>query len=91
MSPAPGPEPRRIVLCADDFGMEPSVNEGILRLAAAGRLTAVTCMVDMPAWRDGAPLLPGWRAGSTPGCTSTWARAPRPELLALALRSASEG
>ena len=48
-----------MVLCADDFGLEPTVNEGILRLAAMGRVTAVTCMVDQPAWREGARALPG--------------------------------
>ena len=46
MGAASGPATRRVVLCADDFGMEPSVNEGILRLVEAGRLGAVTCMVE---------------------------------------------
>jgi predicted glycoside hydrolase/deacetylase ChbG (UPF0249 family) len=45
---------RRVVLCADDFGMLDEVNEGILRLAAAGRITAVSCLVEGPAWSRGA-------------------------------------
>lgn len=45
---------RRVVLCADDFGMLDEVNEGILRLAAAGRITAVSCLVAGPAWSRGA-------------------------------------
>jgi predicted glycoside hydrolase/deacetylase ChbG (UPF0249 family) len=51
------PAERRVVLCADAFGMEPSVNEGILRLAAAGRIGAVSCMVEMPAFPEGARAL----------------------------------
>jgi len=49
--------PRRVVICADDFGMEPGVNDGILRLAAAGRVTAVSCLVEAPSWSQGAPGL----------------------------------
>ena len=48
---------RRVVLCADDFGMLDEVNEGILRLAAAGRITAVSCLVEGPAWSLGAAAL----------------------------------
>jgi len=45
---------RRVVLCADDFGMLDEVNGGVLRLAAAGRITAVSCLVEGPAWSRGA-------------------------------------
>jgi len=45
--------PRRVILCADDFGLAPDVNDGILRLAAAGRITAVSCLVEGPAWSLG--------------------------------------
>ena len=45
---------RRVVLCADDFGMLDEVNDGVLRLAAAGRITAVSCLVEGPAWSRGA-------------------------------------
>jgi chitin disaccharide deacetylase len=42
------------VLCADDFGLAPDVNDGILRLVEAGRITAVSCLVEGPAWNLGA-------------------------------------
>ena len=48
---------RTLSICADDFGLNPGVNHGILRLARRGRLTAVSCMVNMPAWPDGARAL----------------------------------
>ena len=67
MDAAPGPATRRVVLCADDFGMEPSVNEGILRLAEAGRLGATTCMVELPAWRSGAAELAALRGRTAAG------------------------
>jgi predicted glycoside hydrolase/deacetylase ChbG (UPF0249 family) len=88
MSPSAGPALRRIVLCADDFGMEPSVNEGILRLAAAGRVTAVTCMVDMPAWREGAQALPGVAGRADVGLHLDLGTRSAGELLALAGRGA---
>jgi len=48
---------RTLAVCADDFGLNPGVNHGILRLARRGRLTAVSCMVNMPAWAEGARAL----------------------------------
>jgi predicted glycoside hydrolase/deacetylase ChbG (UPF0249 family) len=45
------------VLCADDFGLAPDVNDGILRLVEAGRITAVSCLVEGPAWSLGAAEL----------------------------------
>ena len=48
---------RRVVLCADDFGMLDEVNDGTLRLADAGRITAVSCLVEGPAWSLGAAEL----------------------------------
>ena len=43
---------RRIVLCGDDFGMSAGVDRGIVCLAEARRLTAVSCMAAAPrfAW-----------------------------------------
>ncbi|KTD71276.1 ChbG/HpnK family deacetylase [Legionella tucsonensis] len=41
---------KTIVLCADDFGLDPGVSEGILKLAHMGRLSAVSCMVNMPGF-----------------------------------------
>ncbi len=39
---------RRIVLCADDFGMRAGIDEGILELAQGGRLSAVSCLTQGP-------------------------------------------
>lgn len=79
---------RRVVLCADDYGMEPAVNEGILRLAAAGRVTALTCMVEMPAWPEGARALPGIAGRADAGLHLDLGTRSAGELLALAARGA---
>lgn len=46
-----------LVLCADDFGLAPGVDEAIVRLADAGRLSATSCMTGMERWRVAAPQL----------------------------------
>lgn len=58
-------EEKRIVLCADDFGMNQAINDGIVALAGQGRLSATTCLVGGPAFRSGAPALlaSGLRSG----------------------------
>ncbi|MFA7476061.1 MAG: ChbG/HpnK family deacetylase [Castellaniella sp.] len=56
-SHAAGHRYRRIVLCADDFGMNPAVNAGILSLAGSGRLSATSLLVDGPAARRDTPAL----------------------------------
>lgn len=48
---------RPLVLCADDFGLAPGVNEGIASLAEARRLSAVSCMAVMADWPKAAPRL----------------------------------
>lgn len=48
---------KRIVLCADDYGQAMSISRGILELVGQGRLSAVSCMVNAPQWREQAPLL----------------------------------
>lgn len=48
---------KRIMLCADDFGMNQAINDGIVALAQQGRLGATTCLVGGPAFRSGAPAL----------------------------------
>jgi predicted glycoside hydrolase/deacetylase ChbG (UPF0249 family) len=68
--------------------MEPSVNEGILRLAEAGRLGAVTCMVEMPAWRSGARSLPGLSGRVDAGLHLSLGTRSAGDLLALAARGA---
>ncbi len=48
---------RLLTLCADDFGASAAIDRGILQLAAAGRLCAVSCMSNMPAWAADASAL----------------------------------
>ena len=58
MSSSEQPRLKPVVLCADDFGMSPAINQGILSLCRARRLSAVSCMTDMPSWQqDAASLL----------------------------------
>lgn len=48
------------MLCADDYGLAPGVDEGILELLAAGRLSATSCMTSLPRWREAAERLRPW-------------------------------
>jgi predicted glycoside hydrolase/deacetylase ChbG (UPF0249 family) len=48
---------RTLALCADDFGLSPGISAGIARLAAAHRLTAVSCITNSPHWVTQAPRL----------------------------------
>lgn len=48
---------KTIKLCADDFGMNKPVNEGILRLISQGRLNCVSCMTTMAMLETDAPKL----------------------------------
>jgi predicted glycoside hydrolase/deacetylase ChbG (UPF0249 family) len=55
-------EKRRVILCADDFALDADISEGILHLASAGRLSAVSCMTDSPSWGDAGAELRRLRA-----------------------------
>lgn len=46
-----------VIVCADDFGMEPSVDEGIVELSRLGRLSATSCLVDAPEFAQSAATL----------------------------------
>ncbi|HEY4067139.1 MAG TPA: ChbG/HpnK family deacetylase [Burkholderiaceae bacterium] len=50
---------RILALCADDFGLSPGISAGIARLAAARRLTAISCITNSPHWPTQAPRLHG--------------------------------
>lgn len=50
-------QPKRIVVCADDFGMNAEIDAGILSLAALGRLSATSCMAGAPMFRSDASAL----------------------------------
>lgn len=46
-------------LCADDFGLNANVSEGILQLTEKGRLSAVSCMVNGPWFAEKSKALAG--------------------------------
>lgn len=50
---------RALAVCADDFGVAANVTEAVLALGAAGRLNAVSCLVNGATWRSDAPALRG--------------------------------
>ena len=50
-------KPRRVQICADDYGFDAAISRAILRCIDAGRLSATSCMVLSPAWPDWAPAL----------------------------------
>ena len=50
---------RMLAVCADDFGLDRATSRTVAELAAAGRLQAVSCLTNLAAWRDCAPLLAG--------------------------------
>jgi predicted glycoside hydrolase/deacetylase ChbG (UPF0249 family) len=51
----------RVVLCADDFGISPGVDEAILELISMKRLTAVSCIVDYEQFAKDGPELARYR------------------------------
>lgn len=48
---------RQIGICADDFGMGAGIDAGILELARAGRLSAVSCLTQGPTLNQSAAAL----------------------------------
>ncbi len=48
---------KKIILCADDFGMSAPICQGILSLLDRQRLSAVSCMTNYPCWKKFAPKL----------------------------------
>ncbi len=48
---------KNIVICADDFGISAGVNQGILDLAANGRLSAASCLAEAPCFGPSAAAL----------------------------------
>ncbi len=48
---------KRIVLCADDYGQELAISQGILDLLGQGRLSAASCLVTEPCWHEHAAWL----------------------------------
>ena len=57
---------KRLIVCADDFGLDPAVNEAVERACRGGILTCASLMVGAPAAADAvdrARRLPGLRVG----------------------------
>ena len=48
---------KRVILCADDFGISPGVNQGIIRLAEKERISATSAMVVYDEWPSNAKIL----------------------------------
>ncbi|HKB55104.1 MAG TPA: ChbG/HpnK family deacetylase, partial [Ramlibacter sp.] len=48
---------RRLAICADDYGLSAGVDDAIAELIAAGRLSALSCLVDGPRFAAGAARL----------------------------------
>lgn len=51
---------RRLYVCADDHGLSPAISRGIERLALAGRLSGVSCIVNSDHWPQAARGLSAW-------------------------------
>jgi predicted glycoside hydrolase/deacetylase ChbG (UPF0249 family) len=51
-------KPIPIALCADDYAQNQAIDDGILRLLSAHRLSAISCFSDAPRWlQQSAPAL----------------------------------
>ena len=55
--PAPIAARRVISVCVDDFGQHEGINRAALDLADRQRVSAISCLVDAPAWHSGARAL----------------------------------
>ncbi len=62
----PSSAPRRLSLCADDFGQSAAINAGILSLIASGRLQATSVLSQGPDWAEGAARLQALLSPSEP-------------------------
>ncbi|ANJ66285.1 hypothetical protein A9404_01845 [Halothiobacillus diazotrophicus] len=79
---------RRIVLVADDYGLSPEVDAGILDLVAAGRLSGFGCLTQLPRWQEAARAIStesvsvdvGLHLNLTQGFGAAWYR-PLPRLI----------
>ena len=50
---------RTIHVCVDDFGLHAGINQAALNLARQNRISAISCLVDGPAWPAGWNALKG--------------------------------
>ena len=59
--------PRVLGVCADDIGLVDGAAETALRLAAAGRLSAASCVTTAAGWPSAAAVLASGHCGAEPG------------------------
>lgn len=83
--------PDSFILCADDYAQSEAVDTGVLQLLQAGRLTAVSCLVESPRWPTSALALREFAAQADIGLHLNLTHAfpdrpavPLPQLLAMA-------
>jgi predicted glycoside hydrolase/deacetylase ChbG (UPF0249 family) len=50
-----------IIICADDFGISPQVNNAIIKLLELKKISAVSCLVTGRGWHDSANVLGRFR------------------------------
>ena len=48
---------KNIIICADDFSLNDSVSKGIINLANTKKISATSCMTNMPTWSQHSELL----------------------------------
>lgn len=76
-----------MALCADDFGLSENVDQGILSLLEAGRLTSTSCMTTSPRWlSDSVPMLVQSQGEFETGVHLNWTE-PFPQESALSLKT----
>ena len=66
------PDPKSIVLCADDYALNESVSQGIVDLASRQRLSATSVMTLSPLWPEHAPALRELRGAIDVGLHLDW-------------------
>jgi len=52
---------KKIIVCADDFGISCAVNQAILELIRLNRISAVSCLVSADSWNQGFCMLREYR------------------------------
>ena len=55
---------KQIIVCADDFGQNVAISEGIVQLAEQKRVNAISCMVNSEFWYDAYPALLGLQSST---------------------------
>jgi predicted glycoside hydrolase/deacetylase ChbG (UPF0249 family) len=75
-----------ISVCVDDFGLHEGINRAALDLAGKRRITAISCMVEAPAWNSGVAALrecvPQVEVGLHLNFTEDFAKGESPDSLA---------